>query len=114
VSYRLLSSVINSHLRGGLSILCALAVAVVSTFHVCGWAPAGGSPGEYGVYAASVDTPLGESDVAQEKCHVCAVVSLAVDTDVNVMKAMRDVVPAGRLVRLFSVQPQSTDPPPRV
>lgn len=114
VSRQLLPSVFNAHLRGGLSLLCALAIAVVSTFHVCGWVPQGSSPGEPVVYAASVDAPFGESDVAQEKCHVCAVVSLTVDTDVNATKAIRDVVPVGRLVRLLSVQPQPTDPPPRV
>jgi hypothetical protein len=113
VTHHLLSSVLRSHLRGGLSIFCALAIAVVSTFHVCGWAPVSSSPGEFGVYAASIDTPLGESDIGQEKCHVCAVVSLTVDGNVDAMTAMRDIVPAGRLVRLFSLQPQSTVPPPR-
>lgn len=110
----LLPNLITTRLRGGLKVLCVLAIAVVSTFHVCGWVTAGSSAGGPAVYAASVDTPLGEGDVAQEKCHVCSVVSLADDGKVDVMKASRDVVPAGRLVRLFSVQPQSIDPPPRV
>ena len=110
---RLFPCVFPWRLKSVLGIVCALAVAVVSTFHVCGFASSRGSLGAPGLYAAAVDAPLGDTDVSPEKCHICAVVSLPVEADMDTARPADSVVPAGRLIRLVSLQPQSTAPPPR-
>jgi len=94
--------------------LCALVVAVVTTFHVCGAASArdiGPSPVVY--EASDVSHQAGDIDVTAEKCHICTVVSLPAVLAGGATLPVPYVVPAGAAADLISFSPSATSPPPK-
>jgi hypothetical protein len=97
-----------------LRVFCALALAVVTTFHVCGAASArdiGPSPVVH--EASDVSHQGGDIDVTAEKCHICTVVSLPAALAGGATLAVLHVVPAGVSPGLISFLPSATSPPPR-
>ena len=99
-------------LAAALRLFCALAVAVVTTFHTCGIATAETAAPTV-VYAAAESDAPDQADLSAEKCHICTVVSLpalmtvasAVDGSPGSFAAsVRDLV---------SFTPHITSPPPK-
>jgi hypothetical protein len=98
-------------LAAALRLFCALAIALVTTFHICANAMAAGSEPTI-VCAADRDVPH-DADLAGEKCHLCTVVSLPAfltaasavdDSPGSVAASVRDLV---------SFTPRITSPPPK-
>ena len=97
-----------------LRVFCAVALAVVTTFHVCGAVSAqdiGPAPIVY--EASDVFHQAGDIDVTAEKCHICTVVSLPAALASGATLAVLHVVPAGVSADLISCSPSATSPPPR-
>jgi hypothetical protein len=95
-------------------VFCALVVATVMTFHVCGAASArdiGPSPIVLEVSDASHQA--GDTDVTAEKCHICTVVSLPAILAGGAALAVAQVVPPGISPDLISFSPSATSPPPK-
>jgi len=105
---------VTRHLPSRLfGLFCALAVAFVTTFHVCGIATANAT------LAASIhaptadDSPQDEGSPAGEKCHVCATVSLPVPTPVEDASPDRIAVRQAPVRDLVSYHTSLAPPPPR-
>jgi len=94
-------------------LFCALAVAFVTTFHVCGIATAS-TYAPTAVHAPEAENASqDEASLAGETCHVCATVSLPALTqtaDVSLDTIAIRQAPARDLV---SFQTSLTPPPPR-
>lgn len=99
-------------LAAALRLFCALAIAVVTTFHACNIATAQTPEPAFACATAHQDAP-DHADLSGEKCHTCTVVSLpammtvasAVDDSTGSVAApVRDLV---------SFTPRLTSPPPR-
>lgn len=95
-------------------IFCALAVAFVTTFHVCGIATASASAPTAISAVATDDAQPANAGLSAEKCHICAMVSLPALTSIaDAALSNTDVLDAP--VRdLVSFQTRLTPPPPRV
>ena len=98
-----------------LRVFCALALAVVTTFHVCGAASARDIGPAPIVHEASdnISHQAGDVDVTAEKCHICTVVSLPAALASGATLAVLHIVPAGLSADLVSFSPSATSPPPR-
>lgn len=96
-------------------LFCALAVAFVTTFHVCGIATASAEAPTAILAAAANDAPQDEAGLSSaEKCHVCATVSLPASmaaADASPGKAAAQYAPVRDLV---SFKTSLSPPPPRV
>lgn len=92
---------------------CALAVAFVTTFHVCGIATASAAA-QTAIHApAANDAPQDEGSLPGEKCHVCAMVSLPALTAPAEAAPDRIAVHEALVRDLVSFQASLTPPPPR-
>jgi len=91
--------------------LCALAIATVTTFHVCDAVAARGVDLVTVVQDAS-DKKAGDI-VAVEKCHVCAVVSFFVVVVSLAPEAPTRSIPSGSILHLASFRQPYKGPPPR-
>lgn len=98
-------------LKRAVATLCLLTVAVVTTFHVCGFGTTRYASDVTSVYAAVDDTSPSQDRVAVERCHVCTVT--AVPEIVDAARPDRGQVPSPAITRLVSVQPKVTAPPPK-
>ncbi|WP_422034717.1 hypothetical protein [Reyranella sp.] len=94
-------------------LLCALAVAFVTTFHVCGIATAAAYP-PTAMQAPETDgASQDEASLPGEKCHICATLSLPA------LMPIEDASPDSIAVRqvpvrnLLSFQNSLAPPPPR-
>jgi hypothetical protein len=97
-----------------LRVFCALAVAVVTTFHVCGAASARDiGPSSIVLAVSDASHQAGDVDVTAEKCHICTVVSLPAILASSATLSVLHVVPEGVSADLISFSPSSTSPPPR-
>ncbi len=97
-----------------LRVFCAVALAVVTTFHVCGAVSArdlGPAPILHEVSDASHQA--GDIDVTAEKCHICTVVSLPAILASGATPPVLHVVPSGVSAYLVSRSPSATSPPPK-
>lgn len=96
-------------------LVCAVAVALVTTFHVCD-ATRGNAVDLVSVSMAAADDDgkaTTSSLAAVEKCHTCAVASLpAVLAAEPGTMIVRDV-PAGTVLRLAAFIEPTVGPPPR-
>jgi hypothetical protein len=92
-------------------LLCALAVAIVATFHVCDAAAAGRTADV--VIAAPSGDEAPSAPAVVEKCHLCAVVSLpalmAADSTVSIVRS----IPAGTTLHVAAFEQPAIGPPPR-
>ena len=95
-------------------IFCALAVAFVTTFHVCGIAGAS-AESPTAIYAATADDAQpADAGLSAEKCHICAMVSLPALTAVADAPLGKTDVRDASIHDLVSFQTRLTPPPPRV
>ena len=97
-----------------LRLLCALMVALVTTFHVCGVA----SARETGPVAVVLDVTGDDGsadDVGMtiEKCHFCSVVPLLATASATVLPHTPHAVPAAVMAGLLPFSPYADSPPPR-
>lgn len=95
-------------------LFCAVALAVVTTFHVCGAVSArdvGLAPIVH--ETSDLSHQGGDIDVTAEKCHICTVVSLPAVVASGATPAVLHVVPAGVSADLASLSPSATSPPPK-
>src|SRR5262245_37862944 len=96
-----------------LRVLCALAVAITTTFHVCG--ATNGRTVDVVAVAADTDTddscppPL----KAVEKCHVCALASLPAILTAEHTVQVADVIPDGTTLQVTPFRQPAIGPPPR-
>jgi hypothetical protein len=94
-----------------LRLLCALAIAIVATLHVCDAAAAGRTADVVIANPSGDDSPVAPSVI--EKCHLCAVVSLpalmAADAVVCVVRS----IPAGTTLHVSAFDQPAIGPPPR-
>jgi len=114
VSSRISLVGVGARVSALLRVFCAIALAVVTTFHVCGAASArdiGPAPIVYEASGASHQA--GDVDVTAEKCHICTVVSLPAILASSATLLVLHVVPAGVSADLISFSPPATSPPPR-
>ncbi len=96
-----------------LRMFLALTVAIVSTFHVCGYASVQASEPTFAASVLSSGEPQDAAEMTVEKCHLCAVTSLpALMMSAAAIDAVR-IVPSAEPVRLLSFLPATTAPPPR-
>lgn len=94
-------------------VFCALAVAFVTTFHVCGIATASASA-PMTVQAPETDgASQDEASLPSEKCHVCATVSLPALTQAAEASPGTITVRQAPVRDLVSFQPSLASPPPR-
>lgn len=98
---------------GLLRMFCALAVAIVTTFHVCGFAAARDAGPALVVYQASDHAQTGDVEMTAEKCHMCAVASLPATLTFASAHNVLHSVPAGASSDLLPFWPSATSPPPR-
>jgi hypothetical protein len=95
-------------------LFCALAVAFVTTFHVCGIATASAEASTAIFAAAANDGPRDESGPpSAEKCHVCATLSLPSLLAVTDAPLGKVPVRAAPVRGLVSFQTPLSPPPPR-
>jgi hypothetical protein len=94
-------------------LFCAFAVAIVTTFHVCGTASARSVGPDPIVVDASNDAVPGDIDITSEQCHVCAVVSLPATEQGAAIPQLPHPVPVSASTILLSFCPSATSPPPR-
>ena len=114
MSFRISFSGVGARVSAQLRVFCDLALAVVTTFHVCGAVSAWDFGPTLIVHEASdVSHQAGDVDVTAEKCHICTVVSLPAALAGGGMVAVVHVVPAGVSADLISFSPSATSPPPR-
>ncbi|MBN9086407.1 MAG: hypothetical protein J0J01_05825 [Reyranella sp.] len=98
-----------------LRLICAFAVALVTTFHVCDATSA--NVVELVSLSMKTDDDAGKSPssglAAVEKCHTCAVASLAVSVPAEPGVAVVRDVPAGTILHVSTFQQPTVGPPPR-
>jgi hypothetical protein len=98
-----------------LRLVCAFAVALVTTFHVCDAVE--GNAVELVPMAMKTDGDTSKSPssglAAVEKCHNCAVSSLPVGLPVEPRVALARDVPAGTDLQVSTFQQPTAGPPPR-
>lgn len=97
-----------------LRLVCALMVALVTVFHVCGVA----SAREIGPVAvvldvASDDGSAGDVGMTVEKCHFCSVVPLLATASPTTLPHTPHVVPVAAMTGLLPFSPHAASPPPR-
>lgn len=97
-----------------LRLLCALMVALVTMFHVCGTA----SAREIGPVAIVLDATTDDDstdDVGMtvEKCHFCSVVPLLATASAIALPHTPHVVPVAVTAGLLPFCQPATSPPPR-
>ncbi|TAJ88885.1 hypothetical protein [Reyranella sp.] len=97
-----------------LRLLCALMVALVTVFHVCGTA----SAREIGPVAVVLDVTGddGSADdvgMTVEQCHFCSVVPLLATASAIMLPHTPHVVPAAVVAGLLPFSPHADSPPPR-
>jgi uncharacterized membrane protein YadS len=94
-----------------LRLMCAIALAVTATFHVCD-VTAANAVGL--VFAADASDKGKASDVAAvEKCHTCAVVSLPVLAASAASDSPVRGIPSGAILHLAPFREAVIGPPPR-
>ena len=94
-------------------VFCAVALAVVTTFHVCGAVSSPDiGPAPIVHEASDVSHQGGDIDVTAEKCHICTVVSLPAALAGGATLVLH-VVPAGVSPDLISFLASASSPPPR-
>jgi hypothetical protein len=98
-------------LRRSLSVLCALTVAMVTTFHVCN--AANGRIVEIVALSAEGDGGCPPSLEAIEKCHTCALASLPVILAAEQVVELVHVIPAGTTLQVTPFSQPTIGPPPR-
>jgi hypothetical protein len=114
VSSRISFGGVGARMSALFRVFCAVALAVVTTFHVCGAVSARDfGPAPIVHEASDVSHQGGDIDVTAEKCHICTVVSLPAALAGGATLAVRRVVPAGVSPDLISFLPSATSPPPR-
>jgi hypothetical protein len=114
VSSRISFGGVGARMSALFRVFCAVALAVVTTFHVCGAVSARDfGPAPIVHEASDVSHQGGDIDVTAEKCHICTVVSLPAALAGGATLAVRRVVPAGVSPDLISFWPSATSPPPR-
>lgn len=97
-----------------LRLVCALMVALVTTFHVCGAASAREiAPVAIVLDVASDDGSTGDIGMTVEKCHFCSVVPLLATTAVSVAPHAPHPVPVAVMAGLLPFSPHADSPPPR-
>lgn len=94
-----------------LRLLCALAVAIVATFHVCD-AAAAGRMADVAIAAPSGDDSPSAPAVV-EKCHLCAVVSLPALMTADAVVSIVRSIPAGTTLHVVAFEQPAIGPPPR-
>lgn len=92
-------------------LFCVLAVALVTTFHICGIAAAQASQPVAISAAADQDVPE-QADFSVEKCHICTVVSLP-SLPVTVAAVDRGDCTPMPVRSLATFNPALTSPPPK-
>lgn len=97
-----------------LRLVCALMVALVTTFHVCGAALAR----EIGPIAivldvAGDDESAGDIGMTVEKCHFCSAVPLLATAAPTMLPHAPRVVPVAAMTGLLPFSPHVDSPPPR-
>lgn len=114
VSSRISFGGVGARISALFRVFCAVALAVVTTFHVCGAVSARNiGPAPIVHEASDVSHQGGDIDVTAEKCHICTVVSLPAAVAGGATLAALHVVPAGVSPGLISFLPLATSPPPR-
>ncbi len=95
-----------------LRLFCALAIALVTTFHTCGIATAQASEPAFVCATAHQDAP-DHADLSGEKCHTCTVVSLPafLTAVATVDESTGSVAAPAR--DLISFTPHIVSPPPK-
>ena len=95
-------------------VFCALAVAFVTTFHVCGIATAS-AYAPMAVQALESDgAPQDEASLPGEKCHVCATVSLLALTQAARKLPKHHLAPSPSGRRRSAASSLSRPPSPRL
>jgi hypothetical protein len=97
-----------------LRLVCALMVALVTVFHVCGTA----SAREIGPVAVVLDVAgddgsTGDIGMTVEKCHFCSVVPLLGMASATVLPHTPHLVPVAVMAGLLPFSPHADSPPPR-
>ena len=94
-------------------VFCALAMAFVTTFHVCNIATASASV-PTAIYAAGTDDAQpADAGLSAEKCHICAMVSLPALTQTAEASPDAVAVRQAPVRSLVSFQTSLAPPPPR-
>lgn len=105
---------VTSHLPSRLfRLFCAVAVAFVTTFHVCGIATASATPPVALHAPVADDGPSDEGSLPGEKCHVCATVSLPAPTPAEESLPERIAVRQAPARDLVSLHTALALPPPK-
>ena len=94
-----------------LRVLCALALAVVTTFHVCG--ATRGKVVDVVTLSADMDNGCSTSLKAIEKCHTCALASLPAHLAAAQVAEVGHVIPVGATLQVSAFQQPAIGPPPR-
>ncbi|WP_425067005.1 hypothetical protein [Reyranella sp.] len=94
-------------------LFCALAVAFVTTFHVCGIATASVSAPTAIQTAGADDAQPADAGLSAEKCHICATVSLPALTQTTEASPDAIAVRQAPVRDLVSFQTSLAPPPPR-
>ncbi|HEY4167124.1 MAG TPA: hypothetical protein VGM96_10125 [Reyranella sp.] len=94
-----------------LRILCALAVAITTTFHVCG--ATDGRAVDVVAVAADTDDSCPPPLKAVEKCHICALAFLPAILAPEHNVQVAHVIPDGTTLKVTSFSQPAIGPPPR-
>ena len=114
VSSRISFGGVGARVSALFRVFCVLALAVVTTFHVCSAVSAQDiGPVPIVLEVSDASHQAGDIDVTAEKCHICTVVSLPAVLASGATVAVPHVVPAGVSADLISFSPSATSPPPR-
>lgn len=115
VSSRISFGGVGARISALFRVFCAVALAVVTTFHVCGDASARGiEPTPIAHETSDVSSQAGDIDVTAEKCHLCTMVSLPAAVAGGATLVVLHIVPAGVSADLISFSPSATSPPPKL
>jgi hypothetical protein len=106
-----LASKAKRSLERALRLLCAFAVAIVTTFHVCN--AAGGRSVDVVTLSASADEGCPPTLKAVEKCHTCALPSLPAILAAEQVVKVVPVIPAGTTLQVTPFSQPAIGPPPR-
>lgn len=106
-----LASEAKRSLARALRLFCAVAIAIVTTFHVCN--AADGRAIDVVTMPAQADEGCPSPLEAVEKCHTCALASLpAILAAEQVVEMMREI-PAGTTLQVMPFRQPAVGPPPR-
>jgi len=94
-----------------LRLVCAFAVALVTTFHVCN--AASGRIVDVVTVSAESDGGCPSPLKVVEKCHTCALASLPVILSVDQVVEVVHAIPAGATLQVTPFDQPAIGPPPR-